>query len=379
MVKRSLRWCARFGLTFHVCKIVLASGVSWFLASMLFGNEFAYFAPLSTVLVMQLTIVDTLEKGIYRVVGIIGGVLSSLIILPLFDNSLLGLILVLLLGMSTATAIGLNPQIVSQIGVSSVMIMTFQQMQGYATGRILETMIGAIVAVLIQTLIRPENHMPITMRLNSDVCSRLANLISQLALYFPTIENRTTRMHNPSSLLSYGAELNESLVRTKKSLKYNLFYRKDWQKVQMLEIQVATIQRMVIGVGNLVYSLPDVKKQNVGSNVSVLIMEALTKTSECVALYGSYLEQPTSRKQDDLFSKLQVLKLTLETLFAHCAKETDLVRLREIGSIFSDLERIISEIEQGSIATSNYLNQSLLPPTPNTQVSSKQKYPAAIK
>ncbi|PPA83149.1 FUSC family protein [Brevibacillus laterosporus] len=343
MVQRSMNWCARFGLTFHVCKTVLASGLSLLIASLLFGNHFAYFAPLAAVLTMQLTIADTLEKGIYRVIGIIGGVISSIIILPHFENGILGLVLVLLVGMGTATALRLNPQIISQIGVSSVMVMTFQQMQGYSTGRILETIIGALVAVFIQMVIRPENYVPTVQRKHAESCKQLAHTLAIMATALNSHSGKTdTPIVEPASLLKWNNELEASLVHAKKSLKYNVFCRKDLNTLYHLEQQIDSVQKMLISICSILYTAQELKYL---PTLRHTLDQPLLDASAAISTYGAFVANPSTEAHQELMSLLYRIKQQQSQQFVTSIETAGISSLREIGCLYAEINRMIVEME----------------------------------
>ncbi|QOS99056.1 FUSC family protein [Brevibacterium sp. JNUCC-42] len=343
MVQRSMNWCARFGLTFHVCKTVLASGLSLLIASLLFGNHFAYFAPLAAVLTMQLTIADTLEKGIYCVIGIIGGVISSIIILPYFENGLVGLVLVLLIGMGTATALRLNPQIISQIGVSSVMLMTFQQMQGYSTGRIVETIIGALVAVFIQMVIRPENYVPTAQKKHAESCKQLADTLILMATALNSHSGKTDMpLVEPSSLLKWNNELESSMVHAKKSLKYNVFCRKDINTLSRLEQQIDSVQKMLISICSILYTAQELKYL---PTLRHSLDQPLLDVSAAISTYGAFVANPSSEAHPELLTLLHRVKQQQSQQFVISIETAGISSLREVGSLYAEINRMIVEME----------------------------------
>ncbi|MCR8996405.1 FUSC family protein [Brevibacillus sp. 7WMA2] len=343
MVQRSMNWCARFGLTFHVCKTVLASGLSLLIASLLFGNHFAYFAPLAAVLTMQLTIADTLEKGIYRVIGVIGGVVSSIIILPYFENGILGLVLVLLVGMGTATALRLNPQIISQIGVSSVMVMTFQQMQGYSTGRILETIIGAIVAVFIQMVIRPENYVPTVQKKHAESCKQLAQTLTIMATALNNhSDGATTPIVDPASLLKWNNELEASLKHAKKSLKYNVFYRKDLNTLYYLEQQIDSVQKMLISICSILYTAQELKYL---PTLRHTLDQPLLDASAAISTYGAFVANPSAEAHQELLNLLYRVQQQQSQQFITSIETAGISSLREVGCLYAEINRMIVEME----------------------------------
>src|SRR5688572_11824160 len=60
----------RLGMGERVLKTALAAGVSWQIASLVPGNDHPYLAPICAVLLMQLTIAQSIDLALHRGIGI---------------------------------------------------------------------------------------------------------------------------------------------------------------------------------------------------------------------------------------------------------------------------------------------------------------------
>lgn len=350
MLKHVIKWCARLGLTFHVVKTVLAAAISWSLASLMFGDHYSYFAPLAAVLTVQLTIADTMEKGLYRIFGVIIGVVVTVLVVPYVGQSFMGIVIVLLLGMGAATAFKLNPQIISQVGVSSVMVMSFQQAQGYATGRIIETIVGALVAVMVQIAIRPENKVPSAIKRSSSICQKLAERMMQLSKMISASSAEKSSNHVDIELMNWSRSLNDAYCGAQKSLKYNLIYRRDSVKLSALQDQVEAVQRIIIAVSSVNYAVHEISPRHLRE---LPIERALVSTAECITTFGKILRHLTSERMERI--ELQIAKAYEDQLHlfeSYKEHQAQAETLMEIGSLFADLHRIVAEVER-SISSIN--------------------------
>ncbi|OPA74000.1 hypothetical protein BVG16_24860 [Paenibacillus selenitireducens] len=344
MLRRVLKWCARLGLTFHVVKTVLAAAISWSIASLMFGDHFSYFAPLAAVLTVQLTIADTMEKGLYRIFGVIIGVAVTVLVVPYVGQNFMGIVVVLLLGMGAATAFKLNPQIISQVGVSSVMVMSFQQAQGYASGRIIETIVGALVAVVIQIAIRPENKVPSAVKRSSSICQKLAERMMQLSKRVSATYMEINSDDADVELMNWSRTLNDAYCGAQKSLKYNLIYRKDSVKLSALQDQVDAVQRIIIAVSSVNYAVHEISTQHLRE---LPIEGALVSTAECITTFGKILRHSTSERMDRIQLQIaQAYEDHLHLFESYKEHQAQAETLMEIGSLFADLHRIVAEIER---------------------------------
>lgn len=150
----------KIGFSMLVFKTALAAAISWWIA-LLFTPEYPpYLAPIAAVLIVNITVASTLIKAFYRIVGVIYGVLINLLIGSLVSNSTIAIFLSVLLGTALTSAFRLNNQIVSQVGVSAVMALAFLKTPYYGWGRIAETILGCLVAILVNVVIAPSNNLP---------------------------------------------------------------------------------------------------------------------------------------------------------------------------------------------------------------------------
>lgn len=346
MLKRFLGYCVRFGLTMQVIKTIIAAVASWYIAAAIMGHHFSYFAPLAAVLVIQVTIADSLEKGLTRVLGIIIGALLTVLITPITGQNPLSLGLVLLIGMGGATALKINPLITSQIGVSSVMIMNAVPISAYATGRIFETIIGAIVAVAVQIIIRPESKLPNAIKINVNICLQLAERMREVSeLLGDAIEDaQETRLPiQDKELLNWMHNLNDSYNQAQKSLKYNVVYRKDTVKLSNLYEQMDAVQQMIMAVSGVNYALQKIPVKDLKR---LGIEEVLISTADCILTFGKIIRHATPVRMERIQRQLAKCyddQVRLYEMNMDCYHDVDLHT--EVGRLLSDLHRIVQQIE----------------------------------
>ncbi|WP_027417127.1 FUSC family protein [Aneurinibacillus terranovensis] len=141
-----------------IWKIALAVGLSWD-AAKLTGTGRPFFAPLAAILCVQVTVEQSVLKGYQRVIGIIGGVLLadfSVHYMGIHDWSLA---LIVFVGIGLATLLKLGQQAISQVGVSALVVLTAGAGNyTYGIDRIVDTVIGAIIAVIVNMLILPPDY-----------------------------------------------------------------------------------------------------------------------------------------------------------------------------------------------------------------------------
>lgn len=343
MLNWIVRWSTRIGITMQVVKTVIAAALALLVASMLFGEHFSYFAPLAAVLTVQITIADTMERGIYRVLGVIIGVVVTMLITPLIGYNFIGLAVVLLIGMGAATALKLNPLIISQVGVSSVMVMSMQQAAGYATGRIIETIVGALIAVAVQIVIRPENRVPFAKRRSTNICLKLAEQLTQLSRSIAGDDASIPHCVHDAELMKWIQQLTDSYSSAEKSLKYNVVYRKDSSKLTELALQVESVKKIIIAVSSINYAVRDISPEHLRQ---LPIQASLASTADCLLTYGKIIRHATPIRMDRIEGQIARANEDQLHLFkVYQEYNAHVETLMEVGSLFADLHRIVAEVE----------------------------------
>ncbi|GAB3812836.1 hypothetical protein GCM10028895_04280 [Pontibacter rugosus] len=214
---------AKFGLTLQIFKTAFAASLSWFVASSLLHSDYPYFAAVAAIITVQVTVADSVNKATQRIVGIIGGVLISMLLGHWFQVGVFSIFFIILIGMGIAKLLRMNPQIISQVAVSSLLVLAFgQAREGYAYERIFETIVGSAIAVLTNALIIPQNAVPDVER-SIIAFSKLsaATLTNLTALLDVSGARRKTGRSEVDALIKEAAECRKGLDLAEQSLKYN--------------------------------------------------------------------------------------------------------------------------------------------------------------
>ena len=147
----------------QIAKILVAIAVAWFASLLLLGQQLPIFAAIAALLVVAPSVNQSLGKGIERSFGVLGGVvlawLASLV-LPPGPLVVLG---VTLLAVVIARLIRLAPMAANQLPISAMILLALGAGTGPLFGfeRIVETVIGAVCALIINlVVVPPVQHEP---------------------------------------------------------------------------------------------------------------------------------------------------------------------------------------------------------------------------
>ena len=150
-------------------KATSAAVAAYAVALPLSANERPVVAPLTALLVVQLTLYDTLRSGLRRVLAVVLGVLVAVgvsVLLPLTWWSL-GLVVATSLVIGRLLRLGAE---MLEVPISAMLVLAVSGSETVAEGRVLETVIGALVGVTVNAVIAP----PLYVRPASDAMQNLA-------------------------------------------------------------------------------------------------------------------------------------------------------------------------------------------------------------
>jgi uncharacterized membrane protein YgaE (UPF0421/DUF939 family) len=148
------------GQVFLAAKTAIAAGLAWAAALAVDPHSRPYFAPMAVLLVVQPTVYDSLSRAFQRVVGVVAGVAAALAVSRVLAPSAWSIGLIIFAGLLVGWTARLGPQGVVQVPVSALLVFLLgQTTPGYAGERIVDTLIGAAIAV-IAVLLSPSAPAP---------------------------------------------------------------------------------------------------------------------------------------------------------------------------------------------------------------------------
>ncbi|MDQ3291747.1 MAG: aromatic acid exporter family protein [Bacteroidota bacterium] len=344
----------RFGLTLQILKTALAASLSWVVATSLLHSEYPYFAAVAAIITVQVTVADSVNKASQRIIGIIGGVLLSMLLGQWFQVGAFSIFFIILLGMGIAKVLRMNQQIISQVAISSLLVLAFgQSKEGYAYERIIETVIGSVIAVLINALIIPQNAVPDVER-SIITYSKLAaeTLTGLTALLDTNGARRKTGRSEVDILIKEAEKCEETLDLAEQSLKYNPLLTHQRVRLSQLSDNILQLQRITIqirGIRRGLVDLQSIPNYQLEPTYVEQLKKSIETTAQCIEAYGQTAihasTENTNKLQEAIHTALHEQAQTLN----YFSKISSLATLRDLGSILTDLGRIVSETAgQGS-------------------------------
>lgn len=163
-----------------------ATIAAWLIAGWLIPGPLPVFAAIAALLVVQPSVNQSFSKALERSVGVILGVALAMGLTLLLGEQSWIVLLAIVLSMFAAWAFRASVGAGNQIAVSSVLVLALgASSPEYAIDRIVETLIGAAIGLLVNVLIVPPVHTAPAKRDLDLVGKEVAASLERLAAALP--------------------------------------------------------------------------------------------------------------------------------------------------------------------------------------------------
>jgi Aromatic acid exporter family member 1 len=174
------RWGRVLGL--RTAKSTLAAVLSYVAADQLNTSEAPILAPLTALLVVQLTVYETVAQGIQRIFSVLAGVLIAVGLATFVGLTWWSLGAVVAVSLAVGQFLRLGPHAV-EVPISAMLVLAVggAGAEGAAAGRVYETLVGAAIGVAINFAVAPPVHLRPAGAAIEDLAARLTEFLRGLA------------------------------------------------------------------------------------------------------------------------------------------------------------------------------------------------------
>jgi uncharacterized membrane protein YgaE (UPF0421/DUF939 family) len=356
-----IEWLRRIGAGERVIKTALATGIAWWLGSMIPGVSSPYLAPLGALLVMQITIADSMKAATQRMVGVVIGVIVALILLQILGVSALTISLVIMLSLMTGTLLKLEAQGVSQVAVSALLVVAVggESTVGFAYHRILETIIGLSVGVVVNFVFAPPSFL---LQAQTGTRAHAASLADALQHVADGIRAGITP-EQASAVLSEARASDAvlraaqaSFSRTETAHRFNIWTRDERPAVERLALAVRTLERVGMQSRGVIRtvdesvgrSAPSVPEWLTAGAFDGHLAELLEAVAAAVRVFPEVMEISAPAPVGEAFalaiSRARILQDSVATNHAALTLPGRSPQWVRLGSVLADLDRITREL-----------------------------------
>ncbi len=322
-------------------KAAIAAGLSWWLAVLSFGSHQPYFASLAAILSLQVTVYETLAFGAQRILGVVLGIALSLALVHFLKASAVAVAVLVFLGMSVSSLLGFRARAASQVGVSGLLVLALGGKPEYAAARLMETVLGALVGVLVQALLWPPDPTPSALQAVAALGRAIEGELSHLAS-----DREPAKPGRVLVLVRQASEAQAAVTLARQSLRLNPLRRGRAKDARRLEIAFAALERVAIEVRGMGRSLRDGER----SALQPLVQMSLEAARAAVRAFVREVERPSRAGSGELRQALARLRQRNEEALRPLPDVGRAARLREAGALLSDLCRLEQDVKKAAAA-----------------------------
>ncbi|PJJ71989.1 aromatic acid exporter family member 1 [Diaminobutyricimonas aerilata] len=337
----SLRTAKRAPLL-QVLKTSAAAIVAWLVSVIALDQPLPIFAAIAALLVVQPSVTQSLTKGLERSVGVIGGVVLAYLVGQFLGNASWIVLSVIVVSLLIAWALRLGPGSTNQIPISAMLVLAIgDQTPAYALDRIIETIIGAGVALILNALIVPPvllrpAHLAISrlLRETADALDALSAAL-RMPVDAPTAERVLERARSLRPLRDAAAD---AVAAGEESLAFNPRRSRHRRVLENDAELLARLSALVTRVIGMARALRDHRDPTLHREATV---QAIATELERAAHDLRLLDRDPDGEPPTVTAELPALTAPLAVATPH--PEHWIL----IGSLLEDLRRVREEIVGG--------------------------------
>ena len=163
----------------YIARLALTAVFAYLLALQFAGNKGPVLAPLTALLVIQVSLTHTLRSAARRVLSVVTGVLVAIGLSAVVGFTWWSLGLVIVAALAVGLILRLGDDLL-EVPISAMLILSAVGSTSAASGRIVETLIGAAAGLAGGLLFAPVRLQPAEEAID-DLSARLAGLLRQTA------------------------------------------------------------------------------------------------------------------------------------------------------------------------------------------------------
>jgi uncharacterized membrane protein YgaE (UPF0421/DUF939 family) len=316
-------------------------------------------APLTALLVVQVTLYATLTTGIRRAVSVVGGVLIAIGFGALVGLTWWSLGVLILASLVTGHLLRVD-EFVAEVAISAMLILGVSHQTAAAWDRVLETVIGAAVGVLLNALLAPPVYVEPAGQAVAELAGRMNRLLARIGA---ELEDGASADHTGSwldearRLDNEVAQVDSALTRAEESTRLNPRVRQGLQARIILRSGLDTLEICIVVLRALSRSLTDLshdpgRKYSVyRDEVAAVLNELLEHVANAVDSFGRLITAQVTagaeRAEEELADALAEgradRRRIAELLRAETDNDPESWELH--GALLANIDRLLNELD----------------------------------
>jgi len=161
----------------------LSAALAWLIATRVLGHPTPFFAPVSAIITLGITIGQRPQRAAEVALGVALGIaIADLLVLQIGTGTIQ---LAVVVGLATSAAIflGSGQMLATQAAVSAALVATLQPpTDGITFARFLDAIVGGSVALLINAVVLPARPLDLMRRASAPLLAELAGALEDVAV-----------------------------------------------------------------------------------------------------------------------------------------------------------------------------------------------------
>ena len=282
-----------------VLQTAVAVGLAWYLASVIFGHERPVFASIAALISLGVSVGRQWKRALQVILGVGAGIALASFLVLVVGAGPLQMVLVVGLALVVAVFLGAEPLLMTQVGISAITAIGVEAPSGgiFSPDRLLDALVGACVAVLIQVLfpVDPERRVERSARpIFDELAATLEETAAALENADPGVaESALVRARKTDDQVD---ELRESLEAARDTARLSPVRRGSLGRLGYYEL--ATDHLDLIVPSARVLARAAMRLLRGGEPTPGALPEAVADLSRAVGALAEYLEEPGRSPED---------------------------------------------------------------------------------
>ena len=175
------RWLVLRPSLLRLFEASVAASLAWWLAHLIPHHPRPFFAPIAAVIAMGAPIGTRGRQAVDLLIGVMLGIGIAAVIATVAGSGTWQIGLAAGTAMIAGTLIDGRPLVVSEAGVSAVLLLALHQ-QGAAPGRLIDALIGGGVAIAMAQVLFPIDPLKVVARVAREFADELAGAVGLVAV-----------------------------------------------------------------------------------------------------------------------------------------------------------------------------------------------------
>jgi uncharacterized membrane protein YgaE (UPF0421/DUF939 family) len=165
-----------------ILQSAVAAALAWLVATELVGHSTPFFAPISAVITLGLTVGERRARAVELGLGVAVGIAIADLLVALIGTGAWQIGVVVALAMVAATLVGGGPLLASQAAASAVLVATLQPPDGaFDFTRAVDAATGAAIGLLVGSILLPVDPLRLARKDLAPVIDGLAAALDHIA------------------------------------------------------------------------------------------------------------------------------------------------------------------------------------------------------